>query len=158
MNYYGYATMSGATIGITYDNDVANWDVPGTEWYVPKPAEISCDAVNSYIALLTDYIRQWQERLSDAQHTLIRNRTKIANAQFMVNALNQRLGEYQVRLDICLNPPPPPPVETPVVEEPGGNTQSGSSGWLLGGAALLIGVLILRRRNKNQRRKTNASK
>lgn len=148
----------GATMGITYDTDVANWDVPGTEWYVPKPADISCDAVDSYIALLNDYIRQWQKRLSDAQSALIKSRTKIANAQFMVNALNQRLGEYQVRKDVCLNPPPPPPVVVdPSLTDGSGTDGSGSGSG--GSSALLyvglaaVAVYAIKKSKKNRRRK-----
>lgn len=155
-------SMTGATMGITYDTDVANWDVPGTEWYVPKPADISCDAVDSYIALLNDYINQWQKRLYDATHTLIKNNTKIHNAQFMVNALNQRLGEYQVRKDVCMNPPPPPPPD-PVIDETGtdgngtdGSGSGGSTPWLLiVGGALGAAFLLRRRSRQSKNRRLN---
>lgn len=153
----------GATMGITYDTDVANWDVPGTEWYVPKPVDISCDAVDSYMALLTDYIKQWQKRLYDATHTLIKNGSKINNAQFMVNALNQRLGEYQVRKDVCMNPPPPPPVVFDesggdiVIDETGGDGsgESGSTPWLIIGGAVVGAALLLRRRRKTKNRRSS---
>lgn len=147
----------GATIGITYDADVANWDVPGTEWYVPKPVDISCDAVDSYIALLNDYIRQWQKRLSDAQSALIKNRSKINNAQTMLNNLNQRLGEYNVRKDVCLNPPPVV-VEPTITDGSGDNTGSGSGGsstllWVAIAAAGVFGLSKLKKRAQRRRAK-----
>lgn len=165
----------------TYQTEVSNWDVPGTQWYLPQADQVSCQSIPAVMDTANSYLTEWNNRYGVATHTFFPNLTQIANSKFMVDAITQRISTYQAREDYCLTqlpsshiPPPPPPTTTPTPTpsgdttgtdttgtdatgaDTGGTDQSGSSSgispWLLVlGAG--AAVLILKKHNNNRRRK-----
>lgn len=98
------------TVGIvvdTYDNDVAGWDVPGSQWYVPPPDQVDCSNLSAGVDLLNNYLVTWNDRLGLATHTFFPNLTQIDNCRAMIDLLTQRLKDYQAKESYCLTLPPP---------------------------------------------------
>jgi len=150
--------ISGFTIGAHYENALAAIDQPGSEFYVPYPTnEMSCDAVEANIQLLNTFIGVWNQRLRDAEHELIRSRETIDNCQTIIKILTTKLGQYQVKQDVCNNPvvATPPAVTDGDIENPEPGAGSGSSNNSLLWIALIgIGgyAFIRSRRNRTRQR------
>jgi hypothetical protein len=153
--------LAGQTIGANFENALAAIDQPGTEFYVPYPTdEMSCDSVAANMQLLYTFINVWNDRLREAERQLIKSRATIDNCKKIILILSTKLGQYQVKDQVCKNPvviEPPVYVEEPAPGEntngEGGENSSGSNSLLwplaLGAAAILF---IRSRRNKNVRR------
>jgi hypothetical protein len=147
-----------ASIGAHFENALAAIDQPGTEFYVPYPTEqMSCDAIAANMQLLNNFIGVWNQRLRDAEHELIRSQTTIRNCQTIIQILSTKLGQYQVKQNVCDNPIViTPTVDTTMEGDSGGGDNAGGSSssgilWLL---LIGAGVYAYSRRKKKTRRAT----